>query len=105
MKNKLLKWANALGQVIALLLMFFTLEPIVNSEKYSTGMCILLIVMWILYDIYIYNSIFIVQKEKEKEKEHYYRWVKRKDEKLGLNLSYKEKFELLEEYIENYFNK
>ena len=105
MKNKLLKWSNDLGQVIALLLMFFTLEPIVNSEKYSTGMCILLIVMWILYDIYIYNSIFIVQKEKEKEKEHYWKYIKNADKKLNIKLSYKEKFENLEEYIENYFNK
>lgn len=105
MKNKLLKWANDLGQGIALLLMFFTLEPIVNSEKYSTGMCISLIVMWILYDIYIYNSIFIVQKEKEKEKEHYWKYIKNADKKLNIELSYKEKFENLEEYIENYFNK
>lgn len=103
MKNKIKEWCINIGGVIATLLMFAPLYIIVNSEKYSTQNCLFYLVVWIFYDIYMYQ-IIQHRDDKKKAKEHYYKWVKDADKKLSLELSYEEKFKNLEKYIEDYFN-
>ena len=102
--NKIKSFFIKLGALIAVLLMFGPLYIVANSGAYSQTDFWFYLIIWILYDFFMFDYI-LNAGEKRKEKEHYYKWVKRKDEKLNLNLTYKEKFESLEKYIEEYFDK
>ena len=92
------------GALIAVFLMFGPLYIVTNSSAYSQKEFWFYLIVWILYDFFMCDYIFNAN-EKQKEKEHYWKYIKNADKKLNIELSYKEKFENLEEYIENYFNK
>lgn len=91
------------GSVIATLLMFSPLIILVKSEyllsKYSLVEFVILLIITLCYDLYMYSQICKIHEMKE-EKKHYYNFIKNSDEKLNLKLSYKEKNEHNEEYIE-----
>lgn len=103
-KEKFLNFLVNAGGMVGFFITFLTLEPIVNSEVYSTSSVIFYVLMMGLYDVFYWHTLSHMG-DKEKAKEHYYRCVKDADKKLSLDLSYEEKFKNLEKYIEDYFNK
>lgn len=94
-----------LGQTIAILLMFSPLIILSQHSIFSRSFdFLLLIIVSILYDIYMYH-IICNSNIIEKEKEHYYKYVKDINKKIKLKLTTEEKYKLLEEYIENFFDR
>ena len=102
--KKLKRYATQLGCGIATLLMFTPLVVIAKNDLFSTGEFFFLLIASILYDMYMYQVI-LSNDTIEKAKEHYYNYVKDADKKLHLNSTYKEKYEGLQNYIEDFFDK
>ena len=87
----------SLGKVVAILLMLSPLVVFCQHDNMKTDQWIFWLVTSVLYAIYMY-SIISNEDDIEQEKEHYYK-------KLALKLTYKEKYENLEKYIEDYFER
>lgn len=100
-KNICLKF----GQLVATLLM---VSPLIILVKYNYNLenpdCLFFFICSILYDIYFYN-IIVFENDKQSVKDHYYKSIKNADKKLNLNLSDKEKFDNLENYVEELLEK
>ena len=94
----------SLGKVVAILLMLSPLVVFCQLNNMKTAQWIFWLVTSVLYAIYMY-SIISNEDDIEQEKEHYYKFVKDSDKKLALKLTYKEKYENLEKYIEDYFER
>ena len=104
MIDRLKKIATQLGSGIATLLMAFPLVIIIKCDSFNTGEFFFYLIASILYDIYMFQ-VLLTDDVIKKEKEHYYNFVKEADKKLHLNLTYKEKYERLQNYIEDFFDK
>lgn len=92
------------GSVIAALLMFSPLFVIHYSNSIKTNDFVFLLVCSILYDIYMYSNLE-KNNEMQNTKKHYYKIVKDADKKLNLNVTYKEKFNELQNYVEELLEK
>lgn len=96
------------GSIIATLLMFSPLITLVKSDyllsKYSLVEFVILLIITLCYDLYMYSQICKTH-EMEEEKKRYYNFIKNSDKKLNLKLSYKEKNKYNEEYIEKLMEK
>ena len=102
--NKLKSLVTQFGCGIAVLLMLSPLAIIIRIEFYSTKEIIILLIISISYDVYMFQAL-LTDDAIKKEKEHYYNFVKDADKKLNLKLTDKEKYEHLQNYIENFFEK
>lgn len=104
MIDKFKNIAMQLGSGVAVLLMFTPLIVIIRNDLFSTGEFFLWLIGSILYDIYMFQ-VLLTDDVIKKEKDHYYNFVKDADKILHLNLTYKEKYERLQNYIEDFFDK
>ena len=100
MKTVLIK----LGNVIAILLIFGPIVVVHYSNNIKTNDFIFLLICSILYDIYMYSNLK-KNDEMQNEKKHYYNYVKDADKKLNLKITYKEKFNELQNYVEKLLEK
>lgn len=104
MIDKFKNIAMQLGSGIATLLMVFPLVIIIKYNSFNTWEFFFYLIASVLYDIYMFQ-VLLTDDVIKKEKEHYYNFVKNADKKLHLNLTYKEKYERLQNYIEEFFDK
>lgn len=100
MKKVLIK----LGNVIAGLLIFGPLIVIHYSNSIKINDFVFLLVCSILYDIYMYSNLK-KNDEMRNAKKHYYEYIKNADKKLNLKVTYKEKFNKLQNYVEELLEK
>ena len=98
------KYCIKIGFIIATLMMLTPLAILFSySHDQNNITYLFLFICSIFYDIYFY-TIIKFENSKEEVKNHYYRYVKNEDKRLNLNIPYKEKYKILEEYVENLIN-
>ena len=103
--NKAKNIIITIGKLIATFMMALPIVIlIIYDYNLSNIDCLFLFICAILYDIYYYNVI-VFENNKNNIKDHYYKFVKNADKKLHLKLTDKEKFENLENYVEDLLDK
>lgn len=90
--------AIKIGSVIATLWMFSPLVILSQYNELQTLDFIFFFIISIFYDVYMYS---VITKSDNHVKEHYYKFVKDADKKLNLEISYKDKYENLEKFVED----
>jgi Mn2+/Fe2+ NRAMP family transporter len=90
--------AIKMGGIIAVIMMFSPFIILSQYDKFKSLDFYFFLIISILYDVYMYS---VIKRENNNVKEHYYKYIKNSDKKLNLKTNYKEKYEVLEKYIEN----